>query len=115
MEQSKSMEQSKPMEQSKSTEQSKPMEQSKNKIDNIPPSLFDMLNDSHLYLHPKNEKCVFNQYGQCIKGFRYFCAYCNYGVGGIYSLCHNSKCDIPKYDNSFDIQFSTNFDYIEEK
>lgn len=83
--------------------QSEPMEQSKNKIDKIPPSLFDMLDDSHLYLHPKNEKCVFNQYGQCIKGFRYFCAYCNYGVCGMFSSCQNSKCDIPKYDNSFDI------------
>ena len=64
--------------------QSEPMNQSK-KMYKIP-SLFDVLDDSHLYLHPKNEKCVFNQYGQCIKGFRYFCAYCNYGVGGIYSL-----------------------------
>lgn len=64
-------------------------------------SLYDMHNTSHLYFHPKSEKCVFNEYGQCIKGFRYFCAYCNYGLGGIYSSCHNSKCDIPKCDNSF--------------
>jgi hypothetical protein len=65
----------------------------------MPPSLSDMLNDSHLYLHPKNEKCVFNEYGQCIKGFRYFCAYCNCGLNGIYSSCHNKKCDIPKFDS----------------
>ena len=57
----------------------------------------------------KNEKCVFNQYGQCIKGFRYFCAYCNYGVGGMFSSCQNSNCDIPKYDCSFDkIDFTSN-------
>lgn len=89
--------------------QSEPMEQSKYKMDKISPSLFDMLDDSHLYLHPKNEKCVFNQYGQCIKGFRYFCAYCNYGIGGMFSSCQNSNCDIPKYDSSFDkIDFTLN-------
>lgn len=61
-----------------------------------PPTLSDMLNEIHLYLHPKSEKCVFNEYGQCIKGFRYFCPYCNYGLNGIYSSCHNIKCDVPK-------------------
>ena len=61
-------------------------------------SLPDMLNDSHIYLHPKSDKCVFNEYGQCIKGFRYFCAYCNYGVGGMFTSCYNSKCYIPKCD-----------------
>lgn len=90
------------MEQSASMNQSASMKQSvsvngDNK-DKKPPSLFDILDDSHLYLHPKSEKCVFNEYGQCIKGFRYFCAYCNYGVGGLFSSCGNCKCDIPKYD-----------------
>ena len=61
-----------------------------------PPSLHEMLNEQHLYLHSKDEKCVYNQYGQCIKGFRYFCAYCNYGLGGMFSSCYNNKCDVPK-------------------
>lgn len=70
----------------------------------LPPLLIDMLNVSHLYLHSKNEKCVFNQYGQCVKGFRYFCPYCNYGIGGMFSNCPNSKCDIPKNDNLISIE-----------
>lgn len=75
---------------------------SQNKLMNIDlkdkklPSLSGMLTEPHLYLHPSSEKCVFNEYGQCIKGFRYFCAYCNYGIGGMFSSCHNTKCDIPK-------------------
>ena len=81
--------------------QSEPMNQSKNKEGKIPSFHDDMLDNSHLYFHPKSEKCVFNQYSQCIKGFRYFCAYCNYGLGGMFSSCQNSNCYIPKYDNSF--------------
>ena len=68
----------------------------KNDLSIPPPSLNDIFNDPHLYLHSKDEKCVYNQYGQCIKGFRYFCAYCNYGLGGMFSSCYNDKCDIPK-------------------
>lgn len=64
--------------------------------DKMPPSFFDLLDDAHLYFHSKNEKCVFNQYGQCIKSFRYFCVYCNYGLSGMFSSCQNIKCDIPK-------------------
>jgi len=96
--------------------QSELMDQSKNKMDKIPPLLFDMLDDSHLYLHPKSEKCVFNQYGQCIKGFRYFCAYCNYGVGGMFSSCQNSKCDIPKYDiPKYDISSCEYYNFNSDK
>lgn len=74
------------------------------KDNKITPLIYDMLNETHLYLHSKGEKCSYNKYGQCIKGFRYFCAYCNYGIGGMFSLCQNNKCDIPKYDNSFYIK-----------
>lgn len=86
------------MEQSKSMNQSKTMLQSENKMDKTLPSLFDILDNSHLYIHPKSVKCVFNEYGQCIKSFRYFCAYCNYGLGGMFSSCHNSKCYKTKCD-----------------
>ena len=64
-----------------------------------------MFNESHLYLHSKSEKCVFNEHGQCIKGFRYFCAYCNYGLGGIYSSCYNPNCcnsDDNMYEKVYD-------------
>ena len=65
-----------------------------------PPCLFEMMNEPHLYLHSKEEKCIYNQHGQCIKGFRYFCAYCNYGLGGMFSTCQNNKCDIPKNNDT---------------
>lgn len=57
--------------------------------------LLDIRCDSHLYLHSKNEKCIFNKYGQCIKGYRYFCPHCNFGLGGMFSSCHNTNCVIP--------------------
>jgi hypothetical protein len=61
---------------------------------NSPPALPGTINETHLYLHSKSEKCVFNEYGQCIKGFRYFCSYCNYGLGGMFSLCNNIHCNL---------------------
>ena len=121
MNQSEHMNQSEPMNQSEHMNQSEPMNQSEhmnqseNKKDKMSSFNHDMVYASHLYLHPKSENCVFNQYGQCIKGFRYFCAYCNFGLGGMYSSCHNSNCHIPKYDNSFDINdypFLDKFDSI---
>jgi hypothetical protein len=48
--------------------------------------------NTHLYYHPKTEKCVFNKHGQCIKGFRYFCPDCDYGMGGMFSSCLNIDC-----------------------
>ena len=97
----------------------KPMNQcqemKENIENNIPPSLFYILTGSHLYLHQKTEKCVFNEYGQCIKGFRYFCVNCNYGIGGMFSPCQNRNCYIPKVDNLVNIQFSSKFDYFDEK
>lgn len=58
--------------------------------------LYDNINIAHIYVHPVNEKCVFNNYGQCIKGFRYFCPYCNFGISGMFSYCQNPYCNIPK-------------------
>jgi hypothetical protein len=48
--------------------------------------------ETHIYFHPIMQKCVFNKYGQCIKGYRYFCPYCDYGIGGMFSLCLNKDC-----------------------
>ena len=46
----------------------------------------------HEYTH--NGDCILNEYGQCKKGWRYFCC-CGYGIEGYYSQCKVKKC--PKY------------------
>jgi hypothetical protein len=46
----------------------------------------------HEYTH--NGDCILNEYGQCKKGWRYFCS-CGYGIEGYYSQCQVKKC--PKY------------------
>lgn len=46
----------------------------------------------HEYIH--NGNCIMNEYGQCKKGWRYFCC-CGYGIEGYYSQCQVKKC--PKY------------------
>lgn len=46
----------------------------------------------HEYTH--NGDCIMNEYGQCKKGWRYFCC-CGYGIEGYYSQCQVKKC--PKY------------------
>jgi hypothetical protein len=46
----------------------------------------------HEYIH--NGDCIMNEYGQCKKGWRYFCC-CGYGIEGYYSQCQVKKC--PKY------------------
>jgi hypothetical protein len=43
----------------------------------------------HEYLH--NGDCIFNEYGQCKKGWRYFCS-CGYGIEGYYSQCKSKNC-----------------------
>lgn len=69
-------------------------------VTDLPPSFNDMMNASHLYIHEKKDKCVFNEHGQCIKGFRYFCSYCGFGLGGMFSKCGNKNCLMPKLDVS---------------
>ena len=64
----------------------------KNKLLNLPSLMDEKQNAKHIYLHSKSEKCVYNMYDQCVKGYRYFCPYCNYGVGGMLSSCTNVHC-----------------------
>lgn len=44
---------------------------------------------THEYFH--YGPCMFNEYGQCKKGWRYFCS-CGYGIGSYYDECKTKKC-----------------------
>jgi hypothetical protein len=43
----------------------------------------------HEYFH--NGECVFNKYGQCTKGWKYFCC-CEYGIESYYTQCNVKTC-----------------------
>jgi hypothetical protein len=43
----------------------------------------------HEYYH--NGECVFNKYGQCTKGWKYFCC-CEYGIESYYTQCNVKTC-----------------------
>lgn len=43
----------------------------------------------HEYFH--NGECVFNKYGQCTKGWKYFCC-CEYGIESYYTECNVKTC-----------------------
>ena len=43
----------------------------------------------HEYYHKGD--CVFNNYGQCTKGWKYFCC-CDYGIESYYTQCKIETC-----------------------
>ena len=43
-----------------------------------------------IYFH--TDQCVLNKHKQCIKGFKYKCSNCDYGLESIYDKCYNNQC-----------------------
>ena len=43
-----------------------------------------------IYLH--TGQCILNKHKQCIKGFKYKCMNCNYGLESMYDKCEFNEC-----------------------
>lgn len=54
--------------------------------------------EDHLYSH--EGECEYNEYQQCIKGYRYFCWQCHRGVRGMMSECQNKNCIVVMKEKS---------------
>lgn len=76
---------------------------------NLVSEMMEMYTDSHLYFHSKEEKCVYNEFGQCVKSYRYFCPHCNFGIGGMFSDCLNKNCVVSD-DDKMDFIVDSNLD-----
>ena len=95
-----------------------------NDIDNMPsedsmPSLTQFYTHSHLYFHGPQIECKYNEHGQCLNGFRYFCSVCHFGLGGAFSDCPNIKCsnklDCPSLVRQHLKELGCNIEELEKK